>query len=69
MKRKPKPNMETMLMREACLELEQFSRRYKDWLKGIYEDRPNPEELLWPMVKYARAWNDYRISRSKYKAF
>lgn len=67
--KKPKPNMETMLMREACSELDQFTRRYDDWTQGKAKHKPHPDEVFWTMVKYAKAWDTHRIGYAKNPPF
>ncbi len=69
MKQKPKPNMETLQMREACRQLDQFTRRYDDWLQGKSKQRPHPEELIWPMAQYTTAWDVYRLGYAKNPPF
>lgn len=67
--KKPKPNLETLLMREACDELDYFTRRYNDWMQGKYKKQPHPDELFWSLVKYSNAWDTYRIGYAKNPPF
>lgn len=67
--KKPKTNIEVLLMREACGELEIFSDLYEAWFTGQIVEPPAPEELFWSLNKYASALKRYRMGYDKNPPF
>lgn len=58
--KKPKPTIETLLMREACEELKAFSTLFEAWSKGHWHF-PRPENAFHSLVKYTHAYEAYKL--------